>query len=119
MRTELATFFQYNLWANLHVLDACASLSDDQLDATTIGTFGTIRETLRHLFSSEEGYVRDFTETTPNPPLREFTEFPGFAELRRRAEQSGKELITIAEQGNLSQTFYLDGGTYKLPLSLC
>ena len=57
MTTGLADFFTYNLWANLRLLDACAHLSDAQLDATTKGTFGSVRETLMHLFASEEGYV--------------------------------------------------------------
>ena len=115
MTTGLPDFFKYNLWANLRLLDVCAHLSDAQLDATTRGTFGSVRETLMHLFAAEEGYVRHFTGTSPTPRLKELTTFPGFDELRRRAERSGKELITIAEQGDLSQIFYLDGGTYEAP----
>ena len=46
----------------LRLLDACAHLSDAHLDATTKGTFGSVRETLMHLFASEEGYVRDITD---------------------------------------------------------
>ena len=55
MSTGLPDFYTYNLWANLRVLDACAHLSDAQLDATTRGTFGSVRETLLHLFAAEEG----------------------------------------------------------------
>ncbi|MGB8346195.1 MAG: DinB family protein [Ktedonobacteraceae bacterium] len=115
MTTGLPDFFKYNLWANLRLLDACAQLSDAQLDATTTGIFGSVRETLMHLFAAEEVYVRSFTGTTPIPSLKEFTTFAGFDELRRRAERSGKELITIAEQRDLSQIFYLDDGTYEAP----
>lgn len=115
MTTGLPDFFKYNLWANLRLLDACAQLSDAQLDATMKGTYGSVRETLMHLLASEEGYGRHFTGTTPTPPLKEFTTFAGFDELRRRAEQSGKELIAIAEQRDLSEIFYLDGGTYEAP----
>jgi uncharacterized damage-inducible protein DinB len=32
MTTGLPDFFQYNLWANLRLLDACAPLSDAHLD---------------------------------------------------------------------------------------
>ena len=113
MTTGLPDFFKHNLWANLRLLDVCAELSDAQLDARMIGTFGSVRETLMHMFASEEGYARSFTKTNPTPPLKEFTTFAGFDELRRRAELSGNELIKIAEQSDLSQTFYLDGGTYK------
>ena len=45
--TGLADCFRYNLWANRRLLDACARLSDAQLDApATTGTFGSVRETL-------------------------------------------------------------------------
>ena len=115
MTTGLPDFFTYNLWANLRLLDACAQLSDAQLDATKKGTFGSVRETLMHLFAAEEGYVRSFTGTTPTPLLKELTTFPGFDELRRRAERSGKELITIAEQRGPSSDFYLDEGIYEAP----
>jgi uncharacterized damage-inducible protein DinB len=115
MTTGLPDFFQYNLWANLRLLDACAHLSDAQLDATTRGTFGSVRETLLHLFASEEGYVRHVTGTSPTPRLKELPTFPGFDELRRRAERSEKELITFVEQGDLSQILHLDGGSYEAP----
>ena len=107
MTIGLPNFFQYNLWANLRLLDACTQLSDAQLDTTTKGTFGSVRETLMHLFAAEEGYVRDITGTAPTPGLKEFSTFAGFDELRRRAERSGNELITVAQQGNLSQILHL------------
>ena len=118
MTTGLPDFFQYNLWANLRLLDACAELSDAQLDATTKGTFGSVRETLMHLFAAEEGYARhfNFTGPAPTPRLADLTTFAGFDELRRRAERSGKELIAIAERGDLSQILHLDGGTYDAPV---
>ena len=116
MTTGLPDFFKYNLWANLRLLEACTQLSDAQLDATTTGTFGSVRETLMHMLAAEEGYVRGITGTSPTPQLKELTTFPGFDELRRRAERSGKELITIAEQADLSKILHLDGGTYDAPV---
>jgi|SRR5579875_2191461 uncharacterized damage-inducible protein DinB len=115
MATNLADFYKHNLWANLRLLDACAQLSDEQLDAMMIGTFGSIRETLMHLFSSEEGYARHVTGKIPSPSLKELTAFPGFDELRRRAKMSGVLLIEAAEQKNLDRILYLDGGTYECP----
>jgi hypothetical protein len=108
MTTGLPDFFQYNLWANLGLLDACAHLSDAQLDATTRGTFGSVRETLMHLFAAEEGYVRHFTGTTPIPPLKELTTFAGFDELfvivngiRFDDDDTIRELDTPYPGGNL------------------
>ncbi len=116
MTTGLPDFFKYNLWANLRLLDACAHLSDAQLGATTKGTFGSVRETLMHLFAAEEGYVRALTGKIPTPRLADLTHFPDFDELRRRAKRSGEELITVAEQGELSQILHLDGGSYEAPV---
>jgi uncharacterized damage-inducible protein DinB len=76
MTTGLPDFYQHNLWANLRLLNACARLSDEQLDATMGGTFGSIRETLMHLLSSEEGYARHVTGKIPSPTLEEFPTFP-------------------------------------------
>jgi DinB family len=53
MATGLPDFFKFNLWANLRLLDACEQLSDAKLDATTKGVYGSVRETLMHLVSSE------------------------------------------------------------------
>ena len=64
MTSEIADFFRYNLWANWCLLDACAPLSDAQLDATVRGTYGSVRDTLMHLFDSEEHYVEDITDNT-------------------------------------------------------
>ncbi len=119
MTTGLPDFFRYNLWANLRLLDACAQLSEAQLDATTIGTFGSLRETLKHMLASEEGYARTLTGKAPTPPLKEFADFPGFDELRRRAEASGEKLIAFAEQveqEELKRILHLDGGTYDAPV---
>jgi uncharacterized damage-inducible protein DinB len=119
MTTGLPDFFKYHLWANLRLLDACRRLSDAQLDATAKGTFGSVRETLMHMLTAEEGYARTLTGEMPTPPLKELTAFPGFDELRQRAKGSGEALIAFAEQveqGELNQILHLDGGTYDAPV---
>lgn len=116
MTTGLPEFFKYNLWANLRLLDECAPLTDEQLDARGVGTFGSVREILMHLISSDESYARTLTGESPTPPLKDFKEFPGFDELRRRARLSGEKLIKFAEQPeDLDGILHLDGGTYDAP----
>ena len=114
MAAGLPDFFKHNLWANLLLFDACEQLTDEQLDARAEGVYGSVRETLMHLVSSEEGYAWrfNFTGAEPISPMEESDPFPGFAELRRRIERSGKELIAMAEQADLDQVLHLDGGTY-------
>lgn len=52
-----ASFYRQNEWANLTVIEACRSLTEAQLDATAVGTFGSIRDTLRHIVVSEGWYA--------------------------------------------------------------
>src|ERR1700733_6877024 len=99
MTTGLTNFFKQHLWANLCLLEACTNLSDEQLDATTRGTFGSVRETLMHLFAAEERYVSLLTGQHSENALSEDDSFAGFNELRQRARKTGEELIVIAERG--------------------
>lgn len=115
MAVGLPDFFRYNLWANLRLLDACAQLSDAQLDVTAQGTFGSVRETLTHMVAAEEGYAQAVTGSLPSPLLRDQPQFPGFDELRRRVTLSGEALIAFAERAereDLDRVLHLDGGTY-------
>ena len=52
----LTILFRHNLWANLLLLEQCAELSSEQLDATLSGTFGTIRDTFQHIALAERSY---------------------------------------------------------------
>ncbi len=117
MTTGLPDLFRYNRWANLRLLDACAQLPDGQLDASADGAYGSVRQTLMHLLSSEEGYARTLTGDAPTPRLEEQAPFPGFDELRRRAQMSGEKLIAYVERSrDFDQILWLDKGTYKAPV---
>jgi uncharacterized damage-inducible protein DinB len=61
MNEALLELYRYNTWATLRLIEHCRGLADEHLDATIPGTFGTIRETLRHLVNSEEGYYSTLT----------------------------------------------------------
>lgn len=58
----LAYLYEHNNWANQKIIQACASLTDAQLDADpTSATYGSIRKTLVHMASSQKGYLRELT----------------------------------------------------------
>jgi uncharacterized damage-inducible protein DinB len=91
----LTTMFAHNLWANMKLLEFCERLSDEQLDATAIGCFGSIRDTLQHIVGAEVGYVERVSGKLPVAPLpRE--QFPGFALLKDAARWAGDELLQLA-----------------------
>jgi uncharacterized damage-inducible protein DinB len=88
--------FRYNRRANLHLLDVCAKLSEEQLQLTAPGTYGTIAATLLHLFSAEQRYLRRLTPgTKPDINERDATA-PSLAKLRENAVRSGDMLIEAA-----------------------
>jgi uncharacterized damage-inducible protein DinB len=50
--------FGHHTWASLELMDACAALDEHQLRTGTIGVYGSIIETLRHLVGSDCSYLR-------------------------------------------------------------
>src|SRR5256885_13996090 len=63
---------RHGIWANERLLERCRALTDEQLDLTVPGTYGTIRKTLAHIVSAEEGdLVRLLGSLLHEPPLRE------------------------------------------------
>jgi uncharacterized damage-inducible protein DinB len=56
-RSPLADAFGHHVWATLRLIDACAALPDEQLQATAPGTYGSILDTFRHLVASDRHYL--------------------------------------------------------------
>ena len=96
MSDALLDAFRYNRWANLHLLDICSSLPEQQLQLTAPGTYGTIAATLQHLLAAEQRYVRRLLGSEPR--LSESDQFPGVASLKQHAERSGQDLIEAADK---------------------
>ena len=89
----LGKLFEHNNWANLQIIQACSTLSDEQLDAEPqSATKGSIRRTLLHLVSSQQGYLSLLTlpiEARLDVP-------PTFAELQESSSLSGEGLLSLA-----------------------
>jgi uncharacterized damage-inducible protein DinB len=91
----LTTLFAHNAWANLKLLDFCSALTDEQLESTTVGTYGTIRRTLMHMVYAELDYVSRVNGKQPaNPPP--WDSFPGFEVLRAAVRWANEELLNLA-----------------------
>ena len=110
--------FRYNKWANLHLLEVCAELSDEQLELTTPGTYGTISATLMHLFSAEQRYLRRLAGFKPE--INERDPAPDVAVLREHAVISGDGLIEAARRVTPEDTIdeERDGAFMRLHLGV-
>ena len=94
----LEKLFEHNNWANLQIIQACSSLTDQQRDAPPgSATKGSLRQTLTHLVEAQRNYLRLLTlpleerlERLPSPP---------FAELMESVSRSGEALLDLARPG--------------------
>lgn len=91
----IATLFRHNLWANVRLFEVCAHLSDEQLDASVTGGYGSIRDTMQHIVNAERSYLQRITTGQPYrrpqgaPPLT-------MAEMQESIRTSGKGFIVAA-----------------------
>jgi uncharacterized damage-inducible protein DinB len=117
MSESLIEMFKHNVWANERLFAACEGLSDAQLDATLAGTFGSIRDTLRHIVGAQERYVSALAETGTVSVVREREPFPGVAALREGARTSGAALVELATrvQDGATVTTTYRGEAFTLP----
>lgn len=92
----LVALYQHHKWSNLTLIDFCATLDDDALEATVPGTFGGVRQTLVHIIANEENYLSYFPGSGITRTLHQRGEFQGFPALRAAAERTADEFIRQA-----------------------
>ena len=103
----LTTLFRHHLWANLRLLERCAELTSEQLDTTLAGTFGSIRDTLQHIVTSEQSYFsristgQRYDRPDEAPPLT-------FTELVASVQTTGWGLIAWAPKVQADDTVQID-----------
>ena len=89
----LAKLYEHNNWANLEVVRACSTLTDEQLDAEPKSvTKGTIRSTLVHLVGAQDGYLALLTIPLEKRARVELT----MADLEQAITASGEGLLALA-----------------------
>jgi uncharacterized damage-inducible protein DinB len=99
----LTTLFSHNRWANERILERCAGLTDDQLDATIVGAYGSIRDTLQHIVTAERSY---FSRISTGQPYRRPEDAPPLtiAEMTESVRTSGSGLIEWAPKVQAGDT---------------
>ena len=84
---ELLRFlFQYNLWADLRTLDACSALTNEQFTRDLGSSFGSIRDTLAHLYGAEWVWNERFHDRSPSGLPPEST-YPDLASVGAKLEE--------------------------------
>jgi len=103
----LTTLFSHHLWANLRLLEQCAKLTDEQLEATISGAFGSIHDTLQHIVKAEQSYFsristgQMYHHPEDAPPMT-------IAEMMEAARTTGSGLIEWALKVQAGDTVVID-----------
>jgi uncharacterized damage-inducible protein DinB len=93
----LAEMLRYNRWATLTLLEACRSLTDEQLDMHAPGTSGTVRSLLVHVVGGQQSQALRTQGRQHEGELGRRSSWPGFDTLIDLATRSADELVAIAE----------------------
>lgn len=92
--TTFDRVLEHHNWANAQILQACAALTDGQLDAEPqSATQGSIRSTLHHLVQAQAGYLRLLTLPVEERRSRLFE--VQASELAQVAQESGEALLAL------------------------
>ena len=94
MNEVLLELYRHQTWATLRLIEFCQGLDDSHLDATIPGTYGSVRDTLRHLVRAEEGYYRTLTGERVSDPLPDGP--VPLAELAERVRRLGPRWEALA-----------------------
>ena len=120
MRDIFVELYKHHLWANEKILEVCEGLPEQALDATVPGTYGSIRDTLVHLFAAEGRYLGAMTGQEEYAASLKEGSFPGIPVLKERGRASGEQLLTLAERVASNDTIGVDRGGqhYEIPISI-
>src|SRR4051812_10352925 len=80
---ELATLFDYGYWANRKLFGVISGLTTEQFIEEVAGSYGSIRNTLVHIMSTEAGWLERSGGPRRGPKLVA-ADFPTFASILER-----------------------------------
>jgi uncharacterized damage-inducible protein DinB len=87
--------FDHHVWATLRLLDACEELSREQLEASAVGTYGSVLDTMRHLVGGDCWYL---LLITGDPAHRIDEDQMALGELRAVIEADGRAWSSLLAQ---------------------
>jgi len=90
---------KFDRWATDGLLDACSSLSEQQLDQEFEMGLGTLRKTLTHMLGAMRGWTDVLTEADPPRPRIEHDPKRSIDELRELHNQVFEEFIQGVHAG--------------------
>jgi len=90
---DFRLLYDFNAWANGHTLDSCAALNADQFLRDLGSSFGSVRDTLAHIYGAEWIWHERFLGRVPAGGLPKAADFPDFDTTRRRLTEMDATLV--------------------------
>jgi uncharacterized damage-inducible protein DinB len=117
MNQVLLELHRHKTWATLRLIEYCQGLDDEHLDTAYPGTYGTIRETLRHLVRAEESYFWTVTRERLAEILPEQGPVP-LVELAERIQRLVPRWETLIEDEGLPSREVTTRDGWRVPAAI-
>ena len=118
-RTALDDAFGHHIWANQLILDACATLTPEQLATPVPGTYGSIETTLRHLIQADSFYL--WVQNGSTGPLISAENSLSIADLRAANDRHAdgyRELLAGPQDPDIDVAEHGDGWDFVATLGI-
>ena len=118
---EMRVLYDYNAWANHRSIEAASALSTEQFVKPMGSSFGSVRDTLAHIYGAEWIWLERFQGRSPSS-LPDTTQFNDLASLKERWNELEARLLGFVRgltQADLDRVFEyktLKFGVYRNPL---
>src|SRR5712664_1886528 len=118
---EMRLLYEYNAWANRRSLSAAAALTPEQFTKPMCSSFGSVRDTLAHIFGAEWMWLERFQGRSP-ASLPDTTQFKDVASLQERWNEHETRLLgfvrglTHTDLDRVMEYKTLKYGVYSNPL---
>lgn len=111
--------FGHHVWATISLIDACAALTAEQLEADVPGMYGSILVTMRHLVGADASYLF-VTSGERTPAINEET--MDLSHLRAVMERHDSEWAIVLARNVEPTDVYVrhreDGSESQAPISI-
>jgi uncharacterized damage-inducible protein DinB len=122
--TLFAKLGRFNAWANTHIYDACAALTDAARKEDRGAFFGSIHNTLNHLLVVDIGWRSRVEGVEHGLSSLDQVLHEDFAELRRARVAEDAELVRVVDgldpagMGRVVSYSFMDGTPARTPLEI-
>jgi uncharacterized damage-inducible protein DinB len=118
---EMRVLYNYNAWASHRAMKAASQLTAEKFVQPMGSSFGSVRDTLAHIFGSEWVWLERFQGRSP-ASLPDTTQFKDVASLEERWNEHETRLLgfvrglTQADLDRVMEYKTLKFGVYRNPL---